>query len=134
MLFWPSQSYRQSIHSLINKKTYMYMDKRTLMTIKKTVLLGLKPYLWHNHSVYINLLDIRLDILICLKITTVLIYNCMYIRSLLSTENTYMKMCYKIIGFLIICFKRNRCRNLIISFKINKKLVFKYSLKINLVT
>ena len=94
------------------------MDKRTLMTIKKT------EYKGYNHTcdifkVYkLIYLDVRLDILICLKITTVLIYNCMYIRSLLSTENNYMKMYYKNSEFLIICFKRNRCRNFIISFKI----------------
>ena len=33
------------------------------------------------------------------------IYN---IRLLPSTKDTYMKMDYKISGFLIICFKRNR--------------------------
>jgi len=38
-------------------------------------------------------------------------------------------MYYKIIGFLIICFKRNRCRNFIISFKIKKK-QFEKSIKI----
>ena len=30
-----------------------------------------------------------------------------------STKNPYMKMYYKISGFLNICFKRNRCRNFI---------------------
>jgi len=38
------------------------------------------------------------------------IYN---IRLLPSTKDTYMKMDYKISGFLIICFKRNRWRNFI---------------------
>ena len=77
---------RQSIHILINKNTYMFMDKGTLMTIKKTIYKG------YSHTcdiitVYkLTYHDIRLDILICLKITTVLIYNCMCIRSLLSTE------------------------------------------------
>jgi len=69
-------------------------------------------------------LDILLDILICLKPTTVSIYNCIYIylHLLPRTKDTYIKMLYNIIGFLIICFKRNRCRNFIISFKKNKKI------------
>jgi len=54
------------------------MDKRTLMTIKKTIYKG------YSHTcgiitVYkLTYHDIRLDILIFLKIITVLIYNCIY--------------------------------------------------------
>jgi len=56
-------------------------------------------------------LDIRLDIL----------YICM--RLLPITKDTYMKMFYNITGFLIICFKRNRCRNFIISFRIKQNII-----------
>jgi len=62
----------------------MYMNKRTLMTIKKTVYKG------YSHTcdiitVYkLIYLDIRLDILFCLKITTVLIYNYIYINTFAS--------------------------------------------------
>ena len=114
-LFWHSQCCRQSIHSLINKKTYMYMDKRTLMTIKKTAYNGYNGYIHTCDIITLYKLtyhDIWLDILICLKIITVLIYNCIYIRLLPSTKDTYMKM---YCGFYIICFKRNRCRNFKIS-------------------
>jgi len=76
------------------------MDKRTLMPVKKTVYKG------YSHTCYIITgyksiyLDIRLDIII--------------------RTHVYMKMYYNIIGFLIICFQRNRCRNFIISFKIEQ--------------
>jgi len=66
----------------------MYMDKGTLMTIKTTVYKG------YSHTceiitVYkLFYLDIRLDILIFLKITTVLIYNCIYI---------YIYVCFQVL-------------------------------------
>jgi len=40
-----------------------------------------------------------------------------------------MKMYYNIIGFLIICFKRIRCRNFIVSFTI--KIQFGKSINYN---
>jgi len=56
------------------------MDKRTLMAIKKTVYKGY-IHTCDIITVYKSIyLDIRLDISICLKITTVLIYNCIYIH------------------------------------------------------
>ena len=83
------------------------------MAVKKTVYKGythtcdiITVYLLTYH-------DIRLDILICLS---VYIYTVASITN--TTKETYMKMFYNIIGCFIICFKRYRCRNFIISFKI----------------
>ena len=102
----------------------MYMDKRTLVTVKETVYKGY-IHACDIITVYkLTSLDIRLDILIFLNRTlkhSVLIYNCIYIRLLTSTKDTCMKMYYKMIGWFIICFKRNRCRNFIILFKIKRK-------------
>jgi len=54
---------------LINTKTYMYLDERTLMTVKKTVYKGV-IHTCDIIKVYkLIYLDIRLDILICLKRT-----------------------------------------------------------------
>jgi len=69
----------------------MYMDKGTFMTIKKTVYKG---YI-HTCDIITMHKLIYLDILICLKITTVLIYNCIYTHLLPSTKDTYMKMYQK---------------------------------------
>ena len=70
------------------------MDTRTLMTIKKTFYKG-NSHICDIVTVYkLFYLDIRLDLLIFLKITTILIYNCIYIYKHLlpSTKDTYMKM------------------------------------------
>jgi len=95
------------------------MDKRTLVTVKKTIYKGYINACDIITVYKLTYLDIRLDILIFLNRTlkhSVLIYNCIYIRLLTSTKDTYMKMYYKMIGCFIICFKRNRCRNFIIIF------------------
>ena len=56
----------------------MYMDTRTLMEVKKTVYKG---YI-HTCDIItmfkLTYLDIRLDILICLKYTRILIYIQLY--------------------------------------------------------
>ena len=55
------------------------MDKWTLMTVNKTVYKGY-IHTCDTITVYkLIYLDILLDILICLKPTTVSIYNCIYI-------------------------------------------------------
>mgnify|MGYP000361457042 FL=1 len=79
----------------------MYMDKRTLMTIKKTFYKG------NSHTCDIITLYklIYLDIrLICLNITTDLIDKYIYIRLLPSTKDTYMKMFSKTNGFSYYLF------------------------------
>jgi len=50
-----SQNYRQSIHSLINKKDIHVNRQNNINDNKEDSLQGLYPYLWHNHSVKINL-------------------------------------------------------------------------------
>ena len=86
----------------------MFMDKRTLMTIKKTIYKG------YSHTcdiitVYkLFYLDIRLDILICLKdyhSFNIQLYIYIYIHLVPSTKDTYMKIFYNIIGFLLFVLR-----------------------------
>ena len=109
----------QTIYSYFNqqKRHTCIWTKETLTTVKKTVYKG---YI-HTCDIITVYKFIYLDILFCLKITTVLIYIYIHTHLLPSTKHTYMKMYQELIGFLIICFKRYTWRDFIISFKIKKK-------------
>ena len=119
--------------------TYMYMDKIPLMTIKKTAYNG------YIHTCDIITLykltyhDIWLDILICLKIITVLIYNCIYIYVCFQVLKTHIWRCT--VGFLLFVLREIdvETSKLVqdknnIGKSINYNYFSRYVLKIHLVT